>query len=459
MFRSSRCVFSVPPFFTGTQQSNMLSTFLSAQSRSFAAPVADRSTAVSKLLVFELSVGGHYPSYIQHLITYWQGQNLPGILYVLVTPQFLLQHQDVVDLVQGRTARSQVIFQSISGAEAASLADRTSKLGRLRRNFQEWRLLQKYTKRLEIDHAFIPYLDTRFLPIALGQSLSCKFSGIYFRPTWHYSKINQTTSGIKTRIKNTWSKLVLQRILANRQFTQLFCLDPLAVDQLKHWYKGRKTRAIADPVQQFPANEVRAQFLKRQMGIESHRRVFLLFGAINDRKGIYQLLDALEQLPSQELSQVCILIVGSMADATDADRIRSRIDHIQQSCAVQLIHVEDYVPEVDIQHYFNLSDVVLAIYQRHVGMSGILVRAAIAQKPVLSSNYGLMGAITKRHGLGVVVDSTQPWEIAWAMSHLLTEGLESVGDRRSMAAFGEQNSPHSFAQTVFSTLWPQYSTI
>ncbi len=436
----------------------MLSTFLSTQSRSFAALVDDRSAPPSKLLVFELSVGGHYPSYIQHLITYWQGQNLPGILYVLVTPQFLLQHRDVVDLVEAKTARSQVIFQSISEAEAVSLADRASKLGRLRRNFQEWRLLQKYTKRLGIDHAFIPYLDTRFLPIALGQGLCCKFSGIYFRPTWHYSKINKTTLGIKTLLKNTWSKLVLQRILANPQFTQLFCLDSLAVDQLKHWQKGRKTRAIADPVQQFPANEVRAQFLKRQLGIEAHRRVFLLFGAINDRKGIYQLLDALEQLPSQELSQACILIVGSLADATDADQIRSRIDHIEQSCAVQLIHVESYVPEEDIQHYFNLSDVVLAIYQRHVGMSGILVRAAIAQKPVLSSNYGLMGALTQRHQLGLAIDSTESWEIAWAMSHLLMVPLEEVGDRRAMAAFGEQSSPQSFAQTVFSTLWPQYCT-
>jgi glycosyltransferase involved in cell wall biosynthesis len=120
---------------------------------------------------------------------------------------------------------------------------------------------------------------------------------------------------------------------------------------------------------------------------------------------------------------------------------------------VQIIHVEDYVPESDIPHYFQLSDVVLAIYQRHVGMSGILVRAAIAQKPVLSSNYGLMGAVTKRHQLGKTIDSTQPSEIAHGIGELLVTPLKTVGDRNLMQKFGEQNSPARFAQTVFRSIW------
>jgi glycosyltransferase involved in cell wall biosynthesis len=429
----------------------MLSAF--SASRSPARPakqtIATSVTAASRLLLFELSVGGHYPSYVQHLITYWQEQNLPGVLDVLVTPQFLIQHQDVVQSVQARSKRSQILFHTITLAEAKQLADRNSALGRLRRNFQEWNLLQKYAEKFGSKHAFIPYLDTRFLPIALGQKLPCTFSGIYFRPTWHYNKLQ----GLKSTWKTHLSKFILHRILAQTQLTQIFCLDSFAVDSLKRQRQGLKTLPIADPVQTFPKDDLRTQALKRQLGIDRDRQVFLLFGAINHRKGIHQLLDSLELLTPKEMAKTCILIVGTLADAPDAAQIRHRINALSHYCPAQIIHVENYVPESDIPHYFQLSDVVLAIYQRHVGMSGILVRAAIAQKPVLSSDYGLMGAVTKRHQLGKTIDSTSPSEIAHGIGELLVTPLKTVGDRKLMQKFGEQNSPQRFAQTVFRSIW------
>lgn len=403
----------------------------------------------ARLLLVELSVGGHYPSYVQHLITYWQEQNLPGILDVLVSPAFLIQHQDVVQSVKGRSARSQVQFHTISEVEAKQLADRGSALGRLRRNFQEWQLLRQYAKQLGSRHVFIPYLDTRFLPIVLGSKLPCPFSGIYFRPTWHYSQLQGHPSTWKTRL----SKLILNHILRQTQLTQLFCLDSFAVDRLKRRKTGRKVSAIADPVQAFPRDDLRTQLLKRRLGIAHDRQVFLLFGAITDRKGIHQLLDSLELLTPREMAKTCILIVGTLADAPDAAQIRHRINALSHYCPVQVIHVEDYVPESDIPHYFQMSDVVLAIYQRHVGMSGILVRAAIAQKPVLSSDYGLMGAVVKRYQLGKTIDATQPTEIAHSIGELLVTPLERVGDRDLMQQFGQQNAPERFAETVFRSIW------
>ena len=85
-------------------------------------------------------------------------------------------------------------------------------------------------------------------------------------------------------------------------------------------------------------------------------------------------------------------------------------------------------------------------------MSGILNRAAVAQKPVISSDYGLMGEITRRYHLGLAVDSTSPHQIASGMSKFLENSDEQQGDREHMAAFARQNSVSKFTNTIFQNL-------
>jgi glycosyltransferase involved in cell wall biosynthesis len=92
---------------------------------------------------------------------------------------------------------------------------------------------------------------------------------------------------------------------------------------------------------------------------------------------------------------------------------------------------------------------VLALYQRHVGMSGILVLAAAAQKPVLSSDYGLLGELTHHWRLGITADSTNPVDISKGLTQLLEEDLKKLGDITSMKVFAEQNSAENYAQVIF----------
>jgi glycosyltransferase involved in cell wall biosynthesis len=99
-----------------------------------------------------------------------------------------------------------------------------------------------------------------------------------------------------------------------------------------------------------------------------------------------------------------------------------------------------------------MADVILAPYQRHVGMSGILLLAAAAQKPVLSSNYGLMGEIVRRYELGLTVDSTEPKEIAKGLTRFLVEDSDKLCDRAKMKSFAEQNSAEEFARVIFEHL-------
>jgi glycosyltransferase involved in cell wall biosynthesis len=119
---------------------------------------------------------------------------------------------------------------------------------------------------------------------------------------------------------------------------------------------------------------------------------------------------------------------------------------------IQIVECYDFVRDEDVSGYFELADIVLAPYQRHVGMSGILLLAAAAGKPVLSSNYGLMGELVRRYHLGLTVNSTILSEITEGLVRCLLEAPEGLGDRTKMRSFVEQNSAKHYASTIFQYL-------
>lgn len=398
-----------------------------------------------KLMLFDLSIFGHHPSYIQHFINYWTTQSSPGSLDIVVSPKFLQEHSDVVKLAAFN--QEEINFIAITQEEEANLKSRNSGINRNIRAFQEWKLFCKYAQSLKSTQGLIMYFDPYLLALAIGMKSPCSVSGIYFRPTFHYSSFSNYTTSWSNSVQQWREKFILNRVLRHPQLKTLFCLDPFAV---KHINKFDSTSAVhlPDPVGLPNQNKCQIASLKERLGINLGKKVFLLFGALNGRKGIYQLLEAIGLLPPVLCEQMCLVFVGE-ANPTDRALIKSKVAATCQAQPVQIIEHYEFVPEQDIQAYFQLADVVLAPYQRHVGMSGILLLAAAANKPVLSSNYGLMGEMVQRYQLGISVDSTLPEEIANSLQRCLEESLEEIGDRHQMQLFAEENSAQKFAQILF----------
>lgn len=402
------------------------------------------SNSNQKLLLFDLSIYGHHPSYIKHFIECWSKKKSSESLDIVVSPKFIQVHSDVVEIA--KNCSSNINFVAITATEEAALKDRNSGVNRSIRAFQEWDLLYKYAISLQANKCLIMYFDTCLLPLALGKKPPCIFSGIYFRPTFHYHNFSNYSHSSKNLLQQWRELFILKRVLCNSYLQTLFCLDPYAIKHINSLYDRAKAVHLPDPVILSQANLSLAD-IQQNLQIDKNRQVFLLFGALTERKGIYQLLDAIELLPAELCQKLCLLVVGE-ANPVDKAAIAAKITAICQAKPVQIITQYEFVPESDMQAYFQLTDVVLAPYQRHVGMSGILLLAAAAQKPVLSSNYGLMGEIVEQYSLGISVDSTVAKEIARGLTHCLLDSLESLGDRQQMLAFAEQNSAEKFAQTL-----------
>jgi len=410
--------------------------------------VSEKPFFGNRLMLFDLSIYGHHPGYIQYLLQYWHHHQLSGEIIILVSPRFLIEHYDVVKFTK-RLNPNYIQFISISNEEEKALKSRKNKFNRKLRNFQEWFLFCSYAKKLKIDHALLMYYDIYQYPLLLRLNPPCSVSGIYFRPTFHYKYLSNL-SVYSSYLKTKWETIILNLVLSNPKLNYLFTIDPFVVKYFKENSNHFKLIHLPDPVQVREYSQIKLIQVKASLNVENGRKLFLLFGALTERKGIYELLNAIQFLPQSTCRKIAIALIGEAAQEHQ-DRIESQVAELYRYYPIQIYRKYEFLPEEDVQAYFEVADFILAPYQRHVGMSGILNLAAAKQKPVLSSDYGLMGEIVNRYGLGITVNSTSSPAIAEGIQILLKDETNKW-DSLKMREFAMQNSAENFAKSIFNYL-------
>lgn len=406
----------------------------------------------SRLMIFDLHHTGHHAGYIKHLVQYWCKHKSPSSLDVLVSNKFIKQHTDVTELAANH---KNINFIPIKLSEEESLVDSESLgdsfSGRIRRAFQESKILHRYTKKLKTTHCLLMYLDSILLRLSLGESLPCTYSCIYFRPIFHYSNFENYKPIGREPIWHFRDRLCLRLLMRSKGLKAIMCLDKFAVEHLNEIDSCKRSTFIQDPVQIYEHSWQDIKALKDCLGIQEGRKIFLLFGVLTSRKGTHELLAALSLLSVESAKQMCILLVGP-ASLEEKKYIDNYVEALQNELPIQVIRHFDFVKDSDVQSYFQLSDVILAPYQRHIGMSAVLVRAATAGKPVISSEFGLMGEITRKSSLGLAIDSSKPIEISKTLQIFLNHSDLKIFDKDKMKLFAEQNKADDFAANVFNIL-------
>lgn len=404
------------------------------------------------LLIFDLESTGHHASYIFHLIKYWCDRGLDGKLRIVISPRFKDNYVDDFEQVFPLKQRG-VEFVEISDKEVSQINLRKTRLQRVTKSLKEWHLLYKYTKEFQADHCLIMYLDTCELPVLLRRSLPCATSGIYFRPSFHYASFPTFHRSWKSYLQHIREKAFIRRMIRQKQFKNMFCIDPFVSKVINETFETSKAVHLADPVEIKKVDRSAVDSMLKDLDVQPGRKIFFLFGSLDARKGVYKLFDALLELSDQSCRQVCLLMVGTPR-ASEREALERRMAEVEKQKPIQLITRFEYIPEADVPVYFQISDFVLALYQQHVGMSGILLLAAAANKPVISSNYGLMGELVRQFELGVAIDATSVKEISNAMAQLILSANAPKHNIEKSRALAEMNSAERFSQTLFERTCP-----
>lgn len=385
-----------------------------------------------RILLFDTDLRGHHTDYLNYLVEFHQ--NNPVFELVVVTDERLTQRFQ-------RTFQGNSTNLTFIGIPEETISELHQK-NIIARSYYEWQLFCNYARQHTSTHGVLMYFDVFQIGLIASFSSPCPVSGIYFRPDFHYESI-----GWKVKLNSVRKKWMLQLILRKPFVKNVFSLDKKAAEVIERLGGTANVLPISDPVKSYENSPELVATLKNKLKINSEKRVFLLFGFLDERKGIEKVVEAVLQLSVIEKQSIQIILAGAI-EADYQKKIEDLISNNNLSGVFTTVFKE--IRGESIQHFFEMSDYVLALYQHHVGMSQILVRAAISQKPLISSDFGLMGEIVREKHLGETVNSTDPDKIALAVRKAVDKGI--TADSVAMKSFAEQNSTQAFAETIFGNI-------
>lgn len=394
-----------------------------------------------RLLVFEPDPRGHALEWLQHLLRHADARGRPALTLAVAPP--------LVDALAAWMAAA-----GIGDAELRPLTPRETALCLHRRlalsGFARWWTMRRHLAASGAARGLFLGIDHLSLPLGCGLRFGgAKISGILFRPSVHYEGGDTPERRAREYLREGRKHLLYRLMLRNPSVERVFSLDPYFPAYADARYgRGDKVRPLADPA--MPTHEG-SETLVEKSPFPTERVSFVLFGVLSARKGLIALLKALTQIEDGVAARIAVVIAGKIDAelreetaalqailARDKPRLWLRIDDRHQT-------------EAELQALTQHADIVLAPYQRFVGSSGILIRAAAAGKPVITQNYGLLQKLVRDHRLGLACDTTDPAALAAAIADALRRGPEAIGDAAGRRRFLAHRSPADFAAPLLDT--------
>ena len=200
-------------------------------------------------------------------------------------------------------------------------------------------------------------------------------------------------------------------------------LDPWILRGLGDSAPAARFRLIPEPVEERTA--IDRDEARRRLAIPTGGRYVAMVGTLEPRKGIEELLAAFEHSTLSPDDRV--LLVGR-ATPPIRELLQTRYDQLIRQ--QRIVVVDRYVSDEELAAAFFAADVVAVTHPRQIGSSGTLVRAAAAERYLLTSDFGWVGWVTKLFQLGSAVNVA---DVA-ALSAALTTALERSADYRCSEA-------------------------
>jgi glycosyltransferase involved in cell wall biosynthesis len=404
--------------------------------------IVGANSVIPRIVVFNLYSGGHHPQHLECLAAYWAAHTPDAELHVVVSERHVRMHADTAARIAETPSTELHVMRLPDGFDES----RSSSFARDRLH---GRLAAHYIRLLHPDHFVLMLIDHAQLSLAVRLRFPwpVAISGIYFRPSFHYGSLGGPPQTSGDRVKGMVKQLVLRAALRNPHLRTLFSLDPFAVPYIERWSTHTEAVALPEPLEE--RQPAAGPSLLDEL--EPGRRRLLIFGSLDERKGIGVVLDALQALPRQAQRELTLVLAGPVIGSGRVELL-ARLREFDANSDVELRLQDSFIPESDVQRLLAGCDLSLLTYQRPVGSSGVLIRAAAAGIPVLSTDYGVVGEQVRRHQMGITVDTTDPNAIRDVIEAWVERPETIPFDPEATAAFARRNTAELFAATIFSRL-------
>lgn len=399
--------------------------------------------SIPRLLVYEATAGGHRAEHLAWLADGWMRRRTEGVLRILAPHALVDAHPELPERARASGGSVEVAAfppPPVRGTQWDSLFG-TERARPLAETLAEHRPAA----------ALLMSFDHFLAPLALGRSMGpVPISALTLRPTLHYAELGSAPDGLRERAERALKRTWMRRALRHPALDTLFTLDPTSVDALAS-LGGAHIVGVPDPVPDEPVRRS-PEAVRASLGIETERRLFVLAGGLDVRKGPLATLNALLRVSPEAARRAAVVFWGRVPEALAPD-MQALVEQVQRRTEVRLIVRDEYVPMGEMQTLVAAADVLLTPYLRHVGSSGFLMRAAGAGVPVLSQAWGAMGHLVREHALGQTVDPADPDALAAAFARAV-EAPSTGFDSDRAAAFARGYTVDGFADAFLDRLAP-----
>lgn len=303
---------------------------------------------------------------------------------------------------------------------------------------------------MRIDAVQVPFIIRMTVPWQM------RMHGVLFSPTVHYRSMFGDTMSSVELFKTIRKNYVYKCLVNNGSVGSIFSLDPYFVKFWRSRNSGvSKIKYLSDPVVGSGAKEIVGDDLRDKSTVFKGNDTLKLFmfGSLQRRKGIIQLLKCLSILEESK-AKIKLVIAGIVQKSILLEVNRLLEQHQNQSRGSVKVQLENkYLDEKELSEYIGRCDIVLMPYIRFAGSSGVYLRAVDAGKPVITQNYGLLGAYVRLFGNGVVCDTRKPAAIAKAITSCI-QNYDSISEKSRTMRAGviRRNSADKFANGILSIL-------
>ena len=387
-------------------------------------------------LVVETLNEGHRKEYVEHIIGYLNSnpEMKPHYIFFLnenLVKSLEISHDDIIiEILECKKYHSGILYNNI------------------KHYFLIRKILKTYSS---VDTVLFLNIDIYQLMLYFSFLLRRKIDieGILFLP-FHQNPVENIKSSVQVFRKKLLMKGLL---LCNNQIKKIFLLnDAEGVLKLNHIFFNKQEKSVftylPDPIdiQCIVQNDTKFE-LRKKYNIESNRKILLIFGGIDERKNVFNIIEALTKLDKEIQSSICLLIVGKIY-LQNKNKLYDLINQtLIKYLDIRIMVVEDYVSDLQREFFFNASDVVLMPYINFYSSSGVLGHAIKYNKPILTSNKGLVNTIITKNDFGISINPKSPSEIAKGLKELLIVSEKNKINHKNIE-FVSFHSPYNFAQIL-----------
>jgi glycosyltransferase involved in cell wall biosynthesis len=360
-----------------------------------------------RVLLFDPLVGGHHIEYATYLA------------------RCLLEAGDQVGFVAWRPHPLLEALERVGVTLYYAAPEARGPVGprfvtRLRQSAQALACTLRLAKRDQFDVVHNLYVDRGELPMAwaLRRRRECP-AQVFATLFWPYFVYLEGIRhrGPAKRLFHTANRRVLASMLSRGALNGLFVhtedIRNLLLKAVGNPALADSIHVVPDPAA-MPPPDLSQDQARRLLGLPLDRPLVLFFGSLRREKGWDILLRSVPLLKGN----VSVVLAGH-ADSQVAAEVERTVPIVpSQRLEARLARVN----EEDVDRYFVAADLVVVPYRRvYVGTSGVLQRAAAAGRPVVAAEVGQIGAIVRRHGLGVVCPPEDPQALAEAIDYALSQ--------------------------------------